>query len=65
MPRVQDLSYYPSTDGSSSIYRLTFLATMILALLHVIRTRTGAADRVVMTNHSTWVGGSNKNDASA
>lgn len=44
---------------------LSFLVTMILALLHVVRTRTGSADKVAMTNHSTWVGGSNKNDASA
>jgi len=46
---------------------LTFLGTMILALLHIIRTRTGSADKVAMTNHATWVGGaaSNKNDASA
>jgi len=42
---------------------ITFLVTMILALLHVVRTRSGGETKVQMTNHSNWVG--NKNDATA
>ena len=36
---------------------------MILATLHVVRTRSGGENKVPMTNHSNWVG--SKNDATA
>lgn len=52
--------------GGSAIGALSwfsFLTTMILAVLHIVRTRSGDETKVQMTNHSNWVG--SKNDATA